>query len=100
VRSISVSSYCSSKPNRLRFFHARKGLLNKKVADTLREIALFLELKGENPFKVKAIPMQARRIDLLEEDLSKILKREGLGISRESEKPWPSNHRTDSNGQT
>jgi DNA polymerase (family X) len=41
---------------------------NKRVSTVLEEVALFLELKGENPFKVKAYSHAARTIETLEED--------------------------------
>jgi DNA polymerase (family 10) len=47
---------------------------NKEVGDALREVALLLELKGENPFKVRAYSNAARVVDLLEEDLSTIIR--------------------------
>ena len=53
-----------------------KGLNNKAVSATLQEIALLLELKGENPFKVKAYANAARSIETLEEDLM-IITQEG-----------------------
>ena len=49
---------------------------NKKVSAILEEVALLLELKGENPFKVKAYFHAARTIEILEEDLG-VLIREG-----------------------
>ncbi|HVP79372.1 MAG TPA: DNA polymerase/3'-5' exonuclease PolX [Thermodesulfobacteriota bacterium] len=49
---------------------------NRKVSSVLEEIALLLELKGENPFKVKAYSHAARTIEILEEDLE-VLIREG-----------------------
>ncbi len=44
----------------------------------LQEIALFLELKGENPFKVKAYANAARSIETLEEDLKSITQEDRL----------------------
>ncbi len=49
---------------------------NKRVSTVLEEVALFLELKGENPFKVKAYSHAARTIEILEEDLG-VTIREG-----------------------
>jgi DNA polymerase (family 10) len=46
------------------------------VSTVLEEVALFLELKGENPFKVKAYSHAARTIEILEEDLG-VTIREG-----------------------
>ena len=55
-----------------------EGLHNKAVAAVLREIALFLELKGENPFKVKAYINAARAIDILEKDLGSLMREGSL----------------------
>jgi DNA polymerase (family 10) len=43
-----------------------KGVLdNKGVIAALQEVALLLELKDENPFKVKAYSNAARSIEIL-----------------------------------
>jgi DNA polymerase (family 10) len=47
----------------------RQVLDNKGVSAVLQEVALLLELKGENPFKVKAYSNAARTIEILEETL-------------------------------
>ena len=47
---------------------------NKGISTVLQEVALFLELKGENPFKVKAYSNAARSIEILEEDLEKMIR--------------------------
>ena len=47
---------------------------NKKVSAVLEEVALLLELKGENPFKVKAYSQAARTIGILEEDLEMLIQ--------------------------
>ncbi len=39
-----------------------------EIADTLHEIATLLELKGENPFKVRAYQSGARTLEAIEED--------------------------------
>ena len=54
----------------------KQGIDNKGVSTVLEEVALFLELKGENPFKVKAYSNAARTIEILEEDLG-VTIREG-----------------------
>jgi DNA polymerase (family 10) len=46
----------------------KQSLDNKGVSTVLQEVALLLELKGENPFKVKAYSNAARTIGILEED--------------------------------
>ncbi len=45
---------------------------NKEIAQILEEIAEFLEIKGENPFKVRAFSNGARVIDSLSEDLAEL----------------------------
>jgi DNA polymerase (family 10) len=47
---------------------------NKAISAVLQGVALLLELKGENPFKVKAYSNAARSIDILEEELEKIIR--------------------------
>ncbi len=47
---------------------------SKSVGEVLQEIALLLELKGENPFKVKAYSNAARSIEILEEDLGRVIR--------------------------
>ena len=47
-----------------------------QVALILEEIALLLEIKGENPFKTRAYTNVARELEGLEDDLE-ILAREG-----------------------
>ena len=54
----------------------KQAIDNKRVSTLLEEVALFLELKGENPFKVKAYSHAARTIEILEEDLG-VTIREG-----------------------
>ena len=52
----------------------RQVLDNKGVSAVLQEVALLLELKGENPFKVKAYSNAARTIEILEEDLGGMVR--------------------------
>jgi DNA polymerase (family 10) len=47
---------------------------SKGISTVLQEVALLLELKGENPFKVKAYSNAARSIEILEEDLEKMIR--------------------------
>ena len=54
----------------------KQALDNKAVSAVLQEVALLLELKGENPFKVKAYSNAARTIEISEEDAG-VLVREG-----------------------
>jgi DNA polymerase (family 10) len=42
---------------------------NKAVGNVLREVALLLELKGENPFKVRAYSNAARSIETMDEEV-------------------------------
>ena len=52
-----------------------EGVLgNKGVSAVLHEVALLLELKGENPFKVKAYSNAARSIEILEKDLERMIR--------------------------
>lgn len=48
------------------------------VANILEEIALFLDLLGENPFKIRAYHNAAHTIESLEEDLETLVKNERL----------------------
>jgi len=51
---------------------------NKDVSAVLEEVGLLLELKGENPFKVKAYSKAARTIEILEEDLRAMIREDRL----------------------
>lgn len=51
---------------------------NKTIEATLLEIARILELKGENPFKVRAYENAARAVASLEEDVATLVKEERL----------------------
>ncbi|MBI3448369.1 MAG: DNA polymerase/3'-5' exonuclease PolX [Acidobacteria bacterium] len=53
-----------------------------RVAGILDEIALLLELKGENPFKARAFSNAARTILSLNEDLAALVARGDLGKLR------------------
>ena len=53
---------------------ANQVMDNKAVGSILEEVALFLELKGENLFKVKAYSNAARTIEILEEDLAAMIR--------------------------
>ena len=59
-----------------------------QVARTLKEIAILLELKGENSFKIRAHENAARAVDGLAEDLALLVKEgrltsvPGIGDSR------------------
>jgi len=50
------------------------NLDKKKVAHILHEIGILLELKGENPFKVRAYINGARTIEMLNEDIYELVK--------------------------
>lgn len=52
----------------------KKALDNKEVSAILREVALLLELKGENPFKARAYSNAARSVEILEKDLGTIIR--------------------------
>ncbi|EDY82005.1 PHP domain protein [Verrucomicrobiia bacterium DG1235] len=48
--------------------------MNKSdIADVLNEIATLLEIKGENPFKIRAYQNGARKLETLEEDLGQLV---------------------------
>ncbi|MGC4074481.1 MAG: DNA polymerase/3'-5' exonuclease PolX [Nibricoccus sp.] len=54
--------------------------MNKnEIADVLNDIAVLLELKGENPFKTRAYQTGARTLEALEEDLATLIAEERLG---------------------
>lgn len=63
----------------------------KVIASTLNDIAVMLELIGENPFKVKAFDTAARTVEMLESDIGQLvadgtihqIKGIGAAISRE-----------------
>ncbi|MDF2928320.1 MAG: Helix-hairpin-helix domain [Anaerospora sp.] len=45
-----------------------------QLARVLEEIAVFLELKGENPFKIKAYHTASRTIDKVDMDMAELAK--------------------------
>ncbi|WZL71620.1 DNA polymerase/3'-5' exonuclease PolX [Clostridiaceae bacterium 35-E11] len=51
----------------------------KEVSAVLNHIGLILELRGENPFKIKAYYNGARIVELLEDDIEKLVEEERLG---------------------
>jgi DNA polymerase (family 10) len=50
----------------------------KDIIRILEEIGVYLEIKGESPFKVIAYCNAARRLETLEEDLEELVRRDGL----------------------
>lgn len=48
-------------------------MTKNEIADILSDIAVLLELKGENPFKTRAYQTGARALESLEEDLGTII---------------------------
>ena len=50
-----------------------------EISDILGEIATLLELKGENPFKIRAYQSGQRALDTLEEDLGILIEENRLG---------------------
>ncbi|MBT7735605.1 MAG: histidinol-phosphatase, partial [Verrucomicrobia bacterium] len=50
-----------------------------EIADILKEIGVFLELKGENPFKTRAYQNGARTLENLAEPLEPLIAEERLG---------------------
>ncbi len=51
---------------------------NAEIAALFNEIADFLEIKGENPFRVRAYRRAAQAMEGLTEDVAAIAAREGL----------------------
>ncbi len=49
------------------------------IVDILEDIAVLLELKGENPFKIRAYQAGARALETMEEDLGSIIDAGELG---------------------
>src|SRR4029077_8758522 len=47
---------------------------NNAVSQALEEIAMLLELKGENPFKARAYSTAARTVRALEEEVDRLAK--------------------------
>jgi len=54
-------------------------MTKNEIADVLGEIGMLLELKGENPFKVRAYQTGARALEAIEEaELARLIKEEQL----------------------
>lgn len=49
------------------------------IVDILEDIAVLLELKGENPFKIRAYTTGARALETLEDDLGELIEADKLG---------------------
>lgn len=49
------------------------------IVDVLEDIAVLLELKGDNPFKIRAYSGGARVLEMMEEDLGEVIAEERLG---------------------
>lgn len=54
------------------------GMEVREIVERLEEIGTLLELKGENPFKVRAYQSGARALESLDEDLDQLLAEERL----------------------
>lgn len=50
-----------------------------EIVSALEEIAVLLELRGDNPFKIRAYQTGARALDTLEDSLEELLESETLG---------------------
>ena len=48
------------------------------IVDILEDIAVLLELKGDNPFKIRAYSGGARVLEMMEEDLGDVIAEERL----------------------
>ncbi len=56
------------------------GMTKNEMADVLSEIGVLLELKGENPFKIRAYQSGARALEAIEEaELARLMAEEKLG---------------------
>jgi DNA polymerase (family 10) len=51
---------------------------NEEVSAILQEIGFLLELKGENPFKVRAYYNAARAVETMEDNVAEVVKRGDL----------------------
>ena len=49
------------------------------IVDVLEDIAILLELKGENPFKIRAYSGGARVLETMEDDLGDVISEDRLG---------------------
>ena len=54
-------------------------MTKREIADVLNDIATLLELKGENPFKIRAYSNGARKLETLEEELDELIENGELG---------------------
>lgn len=59
--------------------HIPKDMNREEMAGVLEKIALLLELKGENPFKVRAYRQGAEVVLAMQEDVVELAKNDGLG---------------------
>ncbi len=56
------------------------GMTKNEIADVLNEIGTLLELKGENPFKIRAYQAGARALEAIEEgELDRLIREGELG---------------------
>ena len=63
--------------------------MNKSdIVAILEDIAVLLELKGENPFKIRAYSAGARVLDTLEEDLGDVIAEGRLGSIKGLARRW------------
>ncbi|MBL7151903.1 MAG: DNA polymerase III, partial [Candidatus Omnitrophica bacterium] len=53
-------------------------MLNSDISSIFRDITSILQIKGENPFRIRAYERAAQNIEGLSEDLSGFLKRDAL----------------------
>lgn len=57
-------------------------MTRKEIVEVLEEIAVLLEIKGENPFKIRAYQNGARALETMEDDLATIIAAGTLGEVR------------------
>ena len=48
-------------------------MTKREIADVLNDISTLLELRGENPFKIRAYSNGARKLETLEENLDELI---------------------------
>ena len=55
-----------------------RAMDKESIVEVLKEISILLELKGENPFKIRAYQSGARALERLEKDLGELIRRQEL----------------------
>lgn len=55
-----------------------KKYTNSEVAEILKEMGDILEMRGENPFRIRAFQNASRSVEFLAEDINEIYQKQGL----------------------